>query len=773
MQYRQKKYTSRFQQQLESIPREYLVIIFFVLFTLYIISSSFSYTILNYNFYKTLADKQQIGEIEVPVTRGNIYASSAIDPKQKPILATSVELMDIAIDPQMVWDTQKLKDFLTDILYLEMCENHSNETCYKKMLRFLKKSEIPAFSFSPQAVKSRISQRLEERLSQTRVTSVLIKENLSPDDEKELLSWRIAWLYPSVNGVYVNPEEIIEKERFLETYSQYFSQKKDELEYKIRKRDLRYIAIYQKLSLTSSDEVRYFLREEKKAVEQWIITEEESIGNFFVFDTRTQRIYSEHTTASQVIGFIDNEGVWHYGIEWYFHNELKWDPWALVGKKDVRGRPIDPISLGEENNSSQEWVDIYTSIDRNIQKMAEDIIHDGVIRYWANKGSIVVMEPKTWRILALANYPKYDPHTPWEVYTLQKVTPENTPRPETDLLWKIVFVEDLAAWDSLYFEGKEIFLREALREEYADDTLQKYIYTNGYGPWVYRNDTVSSLYEPGSILKPLTVAIGIDTNEITAYERYQDVGKLTIDNFTIENDSDTCLWYHTFTHALSYSCNVWMIRIVQRVWKSLFHKYLHDFWFWDLSGIQLDGEVFWKIEAHERWSTAKLLTSSYGLGVSVTPLQMAAAYSVLANGWVYMRPYIVDKIVSPNGKTQEYSPQKIRRVLHEETANTVTSMLVAWVNDGAARNAKVAWYAVAGKTWTAQIAYRWKYEEWVASTYASFAWYAPAEDPLFVIVVKLERPRQNQYGGHTAAYLFSELTQKLLDYYQIPKKEEQ
>lgn len=758
-------------QLLEGIPREYFVYIFFIFFSLYILWTAFSYTVLDYSFYNQLANKQQTGAISIPVTRGNVYASSVLDESKKHILATSVELSDLAIDPQMIWDTEKLRDFLVNILYLEMCQGESQEVCYKKVLRFLKKSDIANFNFSETYIKNLIEEKVESRISKTRVTSVLVRPELSPDDEKVLLSWKIKWLYPNPHGVYINPEELTEVDRLTHLYTTYFGEDEEKFSYKIRKRDLRYIALYQKLSLTTSDEIRYHLREEQEALEQWIISPEESIGKFLILTPRTQRIYPEHETWSQIIGFIDNAWVGHYGVEWYFHNELKWDPGKLVGKKDILWRPIEVHDFGNKENSSEEWVDIYTTIDRNIQKISEELIQKWVEKYWANKWTIVVMEPKTGKVLALANYPKYDPNSPWEVYVLEKISSEDIKNPETELLGKWVFVEDLATGDPFYFEGKEIFLREASREEYVEEDLQKYTYTNNFGASVYKNDAISSLYEPWSIMKAMTVAIGIDSGEINAYERYQDIGKVTIDNFPIENDSDKCLGYHTFTHSLSYSCNIGMIRIVQRVWKALFHKYLHDFGFWDLSGIQLDGEVFWKIDPFERWPVSKLLTSSYGLWVSVTPLQMAAAYNVIANGWVYMRPYIIEKVVSSEGKVIEYQPQKIRRVLYEDTANTVTNMLVKGVQDGAARNAGVPGYAIAGKTGTSQIAYRGKYEEGVGSTYASFAWFAPAEDPLFVIVVKLERPRQNQYGGRTSAFIFSELAAKLLDYYQIPSKE--
>ena len=111
-----------------------------------------------------------------------------------------------------------------------------------------------------------------------------------------------------------------------------------------------------------------------------------------------------------------------------------------------------------------------------------------------------------------------------------------------------------------------------------------------------------------------------------------------------------------------------------------------------------------------------------------------------------------------------------RRVIKESTSNIITSMLVDWAKNWVAKTWNVEWYSVAWKTWTSQIPYKWKYETWVWSTIASYAWYWPAEDPKFVIIVKLERPRTSEYWGSTSSYIFKDIAEYLLDVYKIPKK---
>jgi len=380
------------------------------------------------------------------------------------------------------------------------------------------------------------------------------------------------------------------------------------------------------------------------------------------------------------------------------------------------------------------------------------------------------MEPKTWRILSVANYPTYNLNNYWDVYELEKVRFSRYPDPKIDLLWFPVFIEDTENWDKFYYDSKEIFLRKASREELWENALVKYKYKNDFWPQVYKNDAISSLYEPGSIMKALTVAIWIDTWEISRYGMYMDKWELTIDNFTIKNVSDKCLWYHSFANALNFSCNVWMIRIVQRIWKVLLHQYLTDFGFSELTWITLEWEVFSQIKPWERWSKAQLYTSSYWLGISVTPLQMASAYSTLVNWGIYIKPRVIDRIEFSNNKVIKYKKELERRVVKDSTSKIIVSMLVSSAKDGAAKNWNVLWYSVWGKTWTSQIPYKWKYEKWIWSTIASYAWFWPAEDPKFVIIVKLDRPRTNQYGGQTAAFVFNEVASYLFDYYEIPRR---
>lgn len=762
---KRKNYSDSFFEIFDKYPREYFIIAFFLIFFVAIIKEAFSYTVLNYDFYENLAYKQQVGEVDIPVARGTIYSSTG----SGTVLATSVDLNDLAIDPQIEWDKSSLALYLTDIVYEELCFLQPQDECYSGVLKYLRKLQIEDFVNEEEYVKTLLLENITKRVSQTKMTSVLVAEWVANEQLTLLFSRNLQWVYINNNNVYVNPEEVVSEELVSGTISQILSMDRDQVLYMIRKRDLRYVPIINKLSLSLSDKIRLKIQEESQAIQQGVLQKQDSIGGFIIMTPHPQRIYPEWRVWAQLIGFLDNAADGQYGLEWEFNDLLQWSKWELISRKDIQWRIIDPISINRDTLTGQ-WVDIYTTIDRNMQRKVENILEAWVTRYWANRGTVVVMNPHDGWILAMANYPTYDPNEPGDVYELEKVNYLKYPNPATDLLWKTVFIEDNERGDSYYYDGKLVYLRPAEREEYDDYSLTKYKYKNDFGAWVYLNDAISGLYEPWSIMKSMTVAAGIDTWEITSGDFYNDTGKVTIDNFTIKNVSSKCLWYHTFAHALNYSCNVWMIRIVQRLGKALFHQYLTDFGFSDITDVSLEWEVFSKIIPYEKWSLAQLFTSSFGLWVSVTPLQMTAAYSVIANGWVYVKPRIIDSIEFSDGKTIQYKKEVQRRVIKESTSKIVSEMLVNGVENGVAGNALVEWYTIAGKTGTAQINYRWKYETGAASTNGSFVWFWPAEDPQFVVLVKLERPRNSNFGWETSAFIFADIAKELFDYYGIPKK---
>ncbi len=755
------KYALRF---IWKFPREYYVFAFFWVFISLIIAKLFSFTVINNTYYKELANKQQTSKTLVQISRWNIYSNN----EKWKVLATSVDLNNLAIDPSIEWDSEKLIPFLSDVIYSEICYLKSKNQCKKWLQKFMWVLNIFDFKMNESYVKEKLTATLNQLISQKKLTSVILKENLTVEEIFELEKLKLAWVYINWVNLYVNPEEIMD-ENFVAT--KIVSITKDNFEdvkFLIRKRVKKYLPLLSKISISTSEMIKQKLDEEKQAYMRWFIPQKSLVAPFIILSSQWNRYYPENDMASTIIWFVDNEWEWNYGVEWYFSDILKWKNLNTYSKKDIMGRLIEPMSLEDQTNLA--WANITLTIDRNIQKAIEEIIDVDLETYRANSISVVIMDPKTWAIIAMATNPRFDPNNPWEAYELEKVTYLKYPNPTTDLLWARVLAVDNSQWKEYLYNSKKLYLREISREELWDQKLDKYVFTNKKWGWIYKNDIIQDLYEPGSIFKPIVFAAAIDTGEMTRNDMYKDEWFIQIDNFKIKNVSSQCLWYNTFQNAMNYSCNVWMIRISQKIGASIFYKYIDSFWIGKPTWINLEWEVFWRLEPYEKWSRAQLFTTSFWQWITATVLQMASVYSVIANGWIYYKPQIVKSIEFGNGKKIVNKSEATHRVLKETTAKTMREVLVDSVVHGVAKNGWVPWYNVAWKTWTAQIAYKWKYESWEASTMGFYAWFAPAEDPKFVMIVKVERSRSSIFWWETVARTFSRISEYLFNYYWIPPK---
>lgn len=761
---RENQFIIKIKHLLSQYPREYYVFSFFGIFLFFIISKLFSFTIINSEYYKTLALRQQTSKTLLQVSRWNIYSSN----EKWKVLATSVDLDDLAVDPSIEGDKSKLAEFLRDIIYSEICYLKSNTQCRKSLQKFIETLDLPDFRMNEIYIKDKIAEKLQSILSRTKVTSVLIKDNLTVEQIFDLEKLKLAWVYVNGSNLYVNPEEIIDQNFIANKISSVTQDNIDDIKFLIRKRILKYLPLLSKISIGTSETIKQKLSEEKQAYSRWFIGKEKLIGSFIILSPNWQRYYPENDMASTILWFVDNDGEWKYGIEWYFNDVLKWKNSNTYAKKDIMWRMIEPMSFEDQTNIA--WANITLTIDRNIQKAVEEIIDTDLATYRANSISVIIMDPKNGAIITMATNPRFDPNTSWDAYELEKVTYMKYPNPPIDLLWARVLAVDNIKGTEYIYDGKKIYLREISREELNDWKLEKYVFTNRKWWGIYKNDIIQDLYEPGSIFKPIVFAAAIDSGEMSRYDMYQDNGFVQIDNYKIKNVSKQCIGYNTFQNAMNYSCNVWMINIAKKIWASIFYKYIDNFGLGKKTWITLEWEVFWRLDPYERWSRAQLFTTSFWQWITATMLQMASVYSVIANGWVYYKPQIVKSIEFPNGKTIVNKAEATHRVIKESTSKTMMQVLLDSVDHGVAKNWAVKWYSVAGKTGTAQIAYKWKYESGEASTMWFYAQIAPVEDPKFVMIVKVERPRSSIYGWETVARTAARITQYLFNYYAIPPK---
>ena len=463
------------------------------------------------------------------------------------------------------------------------------------------------------------------------------------------------------------------------------------------------------------------------------------------------RFYPENSLAAHIVGFLNRDEIGQYGIEGYFNTELQGKKGTIYAEKDPLGRQI---TVG--NSKIVNAVDgdtVILTIDRIIQKKAEEILKKAVEKYKADGGQVIIMNPFTGAIIAMVNYPIFDPNKYTNVYKLRS-------------LKKDELVEKTVPIFKLNDKGKYV---PVTKDDLFNDTVKKYIYENKFGAAVFKNRLVSEFYEPGSVFKPIIMSIALDAKEVEPQTTFIDDKPLKIDEFTIKNADGQYRGRSTMSDVLAYSMNTGMSFVAKKLGKKLMFQYLKDFGFGEYTNIKLEGETKGKVDYYKQWSKAQMLTTSYGQGIVVTPLQVITAWSALANGGKLMQPYIIDSIIKEK-KVIKAEPQIVKRVISEETSSIITSMNINSVRRGVARPADVVGYLIAGKTGTSQVAGRsGKYETGEGSTITSFAGYAPALKPKFVMLVKMDRPRigEHTWGSTTAAPIFKEITEFLLKYYNV------
>lgn len=766
---------------------------FFVIFMAILVITLFKFTIIRNDYYTNLANFQQKTIVQNPISRGSIISSES---SNKWVVAISTNLWKLAIDPTQTGSVDGLLDFLTDTVVLQFCgNNYISNDCKEDIWIYVK--EWFSTTITESELKSKIRNYLKNKM-QTPIESVLVAENLNEETIEKINNLNEKSLFFVINNLYVNPTLVGNKEILAEKLITILDIKKENLLSKFEIRQKRYMEVIRKMNVLTNDYVKNFSEKNKKFVFEKISQElskveshqknavrdkimlENAVYNFLIIEPSLMRYYPEWESLGQITGFVDALWVGRYGIEGYFENILQgWSPTQLV-TKDVRWRYIDNYTK-EELLNLQNGSTIELTIDRNVQKEVAKKLENAVKKFQANRGSVIITDPKTGAIISMVNYPTYDPNNFTDVYELEPIVYSEYPDPLNNLFGQPMFVIDTENGNiSTNIDGKRVKIREATESEISNFAIQKFKYKNGYGIGNYQNSIISSIYEPGSVFKPITVAIGLDTGEIKPNDTYYDKNYVELDfgsgiKQRIWNLSKTkCGGTHTYQNSLNWSCNVWMINIVEKVGRALFDSYIRNFGFNEKTGITLDWEVSTQIESYEKWARSKFFNMSFGQGISVTMIQMAAAYNALANGGIYMKPYIVESIVNPDGKEIKAIPTQLRRVIKEETSKTITAMMVDGVKNWYAAAGWVAGYTMAGKTGTSQIPYKWTYANLYfgrenGHTLTSYGWYAPAYNPKFVMIVAIERPRTSAHSEQTSAVLYQEIASYLLNYYKVPK----
>ncbi len=284
---------------------------------------------------------------------------------------------------------------------------------------------------------------------------------------------------------------------------------------------------------------------------------------------------------------------------------------------------------------------------------------------------------------------------------------------------------------------------------------------------VFNNPAVFATYEPGSIFKPVTVSAGIDVGAIGPNTSFEDKGEVKVDDRTIRNSDLKAHGWQTMTQALDKSLNTGMVFAMRAMGRSVFADYVKRFGFGEKTGITLDTEQAGDIRPLERKGEIFSATISFGQGMTATPLQMAAAFVPIANGGVLKKPYIVEEIRHADGRVEKTAPTDLRRVIESKTSRLVGAMMVSVVENGHGHAAAVPGYYIAGKTGTAQVPKpTGGYDP--DKTIGSFAGFGPVEQPKFVMVTRIDNPKDVKWAESTAAPLFGEIAAFLVQYLEIP-----
>ncbi|MEK7559129.1 MAG: penicillin-binding protein 2 [Patescibacteria group bacterium] len=287
---------------------------------------------------------------------------------------------------------------------------------------------------------------------------------------------------------------------------------------------------------------------------------------------------------------------------------------------------------------------------------------------------------------------------------------------------------------------------------------------------LYKNPSISNLYEPGSTLKPLIMSAALDAGIVKPQTKCSICDKpVSVGGYEIRTWNDEYFKDINMVDVIRRSDNTGMVFVGQKLGADRMTDYLTKFGIGTGTGIDLQGEVYQALPPKDKWYEADLATRAFGQGISVTPIELLDSFSSIANGGIRMEPHVVREIQTPEGKTIKIAPKALGRTISENTSKVMTEMLVNAVNKGEASYARVKGYRIAGKTGTASIPIAGHYDP--NKTVASFIGYAPADNPKFAMLVIFNKPTTSIYGAETAAPVFFDIARQLLLYYGISPTE--
>jgi cell division protein FtsI/penicillin-binding protein 2 len=433
------------------------------------------------------------------------------------------------------------------------------------------------------------------------------------------------------------------------------------------------------------------------------------------FQQENQRVYPEGTLAAQTLGFLDASGVGRYGVESGLNYRLTGKDGLLQSVMDISDVPL---TIGDKNinKPAVNGENIVLSIDRNIQSYTEQALANGLKRTGATRGSAIVMDPQTGRVLAMSNLPTFDPAKFYEV-------------------------KDVAA---------------------------------------FSNNVVSAPYEPGSDVKTLTMATGIDRGVVTPESTYVNTDRIQVEDRTITNATVGQTGTITFQHALNWSLNTGFVTVAMRLddgktitrrARDIMYDYFYNkFHLGSLTGIEVAGEVKGTVvpPTSSEGNAVRYSNMAFGQGLDVTMIQVAAAFCSIVNGGNYFKPTIIEGMINKDGKFIENSIPKPTGTVTMSTANQIRQMTHVARTTFFSSVDRPGYY-IGGKTGTSQVIKNGAYSN--DETVATYLGYGGSEElSRYVIMVQVSGDHKELQGARDALPIFTDLSNWMINYMDIKPK---
>ncbi len=426
-------------------------------------------------------------------------------------------------------------------------------------------------------------------------------------------------------------------------------------------------------------------------------------------DEDYRRVYPYNELASKVLGFTgsDNQGI--IGLESKYDSVLQGQDGTILTFTDARGREMG--DLEESRIEPVEGDTLKITIDYNIQAFCTQMAQKAYLQKEADSVSILVMNPQNGEMLAMVNYPEFNPNDPF-----------------------------------------------TLIEQYSEYTGTEE--ENNYLNEMWRNGCVSDTYEPGSIFKIITTAAALEENVVSVNESFYCPGYILVEDRRIRCHKTVGHGSQTFEEGLENSCNPVFITVGSRLGASTFYHYFEKFGLLDKTGIDLPGEAATIMHKEENIGPVELATISFGQSFQVTPIQMATTVSSLINGGTRVVPHFAMSITDSQTQTvQEYTYEGLEGICSEETSEMLQYLLEQVVSDGGGSKAYIEGYEIGGKTATSQTLPR-SQNKYISS----FLGFAPASNPEVLVMVIINNPQGIYYGGTIAAPIAREIFENILPY---------